>query len=130
MATEDMKDYARAAYDFIGSYIGDGKTKEEYLRHGEELLGVRDETAFESVFERKNNGTYQKNNGHGGAHVYYKFIEADESSVTVQLYSDSGYMIKSDVIKYTFCEYGEFKVALVSVEVLHESENEPLMWFN
>lgn len=129
VAAEDMKSYAISIYDFVGAYFGSGRTKEEYMNYAENIFGVRNDSAFETVFDRKDDGTYESNYGHGGANIYYEFIASDNNSVTVQLYADSGYFVKSDVIKYNF--RGELNdMVLVSVETVHESENEPFVWFN
>ncbi len=129
VSAEDWDEYKTAVYDFVGVYFGDGRTKDEYLAYAEDIFGVKDEEVFNSIFVQKDDGTYKRDYGHGGATVYYDFIASDNNSVTVQFYADSGYFIKSDVIRYNFT--GTLNdMVLTSVETVHESENEPLCWMS
>ncbi len=129
ISDEDMSAYTTAIYDFVGGYFGAGRTKDEYMGYAEDIFGVRDEKVFSSIFAERDDGTYEKDYGHGGANVYYEFIASDNNSITVQFYADAGYFIKSDVIRYNFA--GELNdLVLTSVETVYESENEPLCWMS
>lgn len=90
------------------------------------MFGITDHSIFDDLFATEEDGAVIYNNAHGPCGYYYEVIEAEDYSITVQLYSDINYTVKSHIVKHTFrqSDNGDYLVP-VSSEIIEHGEYEP-----
>ena len=100
--------------------------KNDLTSAAEEMFGITDHSIFDDLFATEEDGAVICNDAHGPCGYYYEVIEAEDYSITVQLYSDINYTVKSHIVKHTFrqSDNGDYLIP-VSSEIIEHGEYEP-----